>query len=457
VPRAAIWWARADLRLEDNPALTAALATGLPVQAVFVLEPGLWNPARTGPHRAGFLAGALRDLQARLGALGGGLQVEWGSPAAVLGRIAAEFEGPTVFTQAAHAPHGVRRESEVQRVLHLVRVPSAAVAPPGVIAREDGAPFASFTPFWRRWAARLDHLPGPLPFPVPGRFLAGNAVALDALMRQPADTLFPATSVEAHRRLSAFTEGTGALVGKYARERERLDGMGGALLSPYVRFGLLSGAALIRAGIGARDGKLGTAPREGVEAWLRENAWREHTAAQLAAWGNLLRSTHEGAFDHVRWRDDALGLRAWQEGRTGYPAVDAAMRQLAATGWLSNRARMLAASFLTKHLLVDWQEGARHFHFLLVDAEPAANTLGWQHVAGTGPGAQPWFRILNPLTQATRFDPAGSWVHRWVPEAGTSLACAPLIGHREARERAIGTFRAVSKRKGLEAFAPTEK
>jgi deoxyribodipyrimidine photo-lyase len=442
VPRAAIWWARADLRLEDNPALTAALATGLPVQAVFVLEPGLWNPVRTGPHRAGFLAGALRDLHARLGALRGGLQVEWGSPAAVLGRIAAEFEGATVFTQAAHAPHGVRRESEVQRVLHLVRVPSAAVAPPGVIAREDGAPFASFTPFWRRWAARLDHLPGPLPFPMPGRFLAGDAVALDALMRQPADTLFPATSVEAHRRLSTFTEGPGALVGQYARERERLDGTGGALLSPYVRFGLLSGTALIRAGIGACDGNLGTAPREGVEAWLRENAWREHLTAQLAAWPHLTHANHDARMDRIAWRPDSASLVRWQEGRTGYPAVDAGMRELASTGWLSNRARMIAASFLVKYLLIDWRAGAGHFQRLLLDAEPAANALGWQQVAGSGPGAQPWFRVLNPLMQAERFDRSGAWVRRWVPEVGTFQADPPVIGTRDARERAIRVYRA---------------
>ncbi|MEK9658613.1 MAG: FAD-binding domain-containing protein [Chloroflexota bacterium] len=174
---------------------------------------------------------------------------------------------------------------------------------------------------------------------------------------------------------------------------------------------------------------------------MRENAWREHLAAQLAAWPHLTRANHDARMDRIAWRDDPDGLRAWQDGRTGYPPVDAAMRELSASGWISNRARMLAASFLVKHLLIDWRKGERHFRRLLVDAEPAANALGWQQVAGSGPGAQPWFRVLNPLAQAERFDPDNRWVRRWVQEAGSAESIAPLVEHSSARERAISVYR----------------
>lgn len=441
MPSAAIWWARTDLRLEDNPALAAALATGLPVQAVFVLEPELWAPERTGPHRSSFLADALRDLHAAICGLGGGLEVIQGPPARAIGGLAVAMGGAPVFTQAGHSPYARRQEAAVERAAGLVRVPPAAVAAPGVITRDDGTPFTLFAAFYRRWNVRLGTLPEPAPSPLPGQLLAGDAAGLASLPRQEQGARCPASRVEAGHRLHRFSSGPTPPAHRYLRDRERLDGAGGSALSPYLRFGLLSGLEVLRAGVAALASAPARSAATSAEAWLRENAWREHLAAQLAAWPHLTRANHDARMDRIAWRDDPDGLRAWQDGRTGYPPVDAAMRELSASGWISNRARMLAASFLVKHLLIDWRKGERHFRRLLVDAEPAANALGWQQVAGSGPGAQPWFRVLNPLAQAERFDPDNRWVRRWVQEAGSAESIAPLVEHSSARERAISVYR----------------
>jgi deoxyribodipyrimidine photo-lyase len=281
--------------------------------------------------------------------------------------------------------------------------------------------------------------------------------------------VFPPGEEEARRRLAAFARGPRAPIGRYGRDRDRLDRAGTSALSPYLRFGMLSARAAVVAAVdaGARPDRR---PRTGADTWLSELVWRDFYLAVLWHHASVLRQAFNPAFRRIAWHPAAGALRAWQEGCTGYPVVDAAMRQLAATGWIPNRARMIVASFLAKDLLVDWRLGEAWFMRQLVDGDPAANNGGWQWAAGTGTDAAPYFRVFNPVLQGKRYDPEGAYVRRWIPAlarvprtmvhepwklpaaeqrtAGLPIGRdypAPIVDHRAARERAIAAYAAARR------------
>jgi deoxyribodipyrimidine photo-lyase len=462
-----VWWIRRDLRLADNRALAAALARGGAVVPLFVRDPVLLgsDAHRGATKRLAFLHGGLRALDQSLRERGARLVVRSGPPAEVLARVLAEAGAGAVVAERDYSPYARRRDGAVARAVPLELVDGPSVHQPGRVLRADGRPFTIFTPFGRAWRSlppprRCDLVdaPGPLPA-LPRRLRTEPLPAADP----PPE--FPPGEAEARRRLARFVRGARAPIRRYARARHRLDVAGTSTLSPYLRFGMVSAREAVAVALeaGGRPGRR----RTGADAWLSQLVWRDFYLAILWHHPGVLRQAFDPAFRRMAWRRDPDALRAWQEGRTGYPVVDAAMRQLAATGWMPNRARMIVASFLTRDLLVDWRLGEAWFMRHLVDGDPAANNGGWQWAAGTGTDAVPYFRVFNPVLQGRRYDPDGAYVRRWIPAlarvpaaavhkpwtlsaaeqraAGLALGTdypAPIVDHLAARERALGAYRA---------------
>jgi len=463
----AIWWVRRDLRLTDNQALASALAHAEQVIPVFVLDPSLLDSPYVGAKRVAFLFGGLRQLDADLQARGNRLVVRHGEPLAELGALLAESGATRIFAEEDLTPYARRRDARVAQSLALDLTGGVTVHPAGAVLKADGAPYTVFTPFSRAWKvlplpsardvlvapAWLPALPDLSSLPIP------DAPALSAAVP------FVPGEAEAQRRLAAFVDAQEAAIYRYAEGRNQLDLDGTSRLSPYLRFGMVSARRAVASALAAAGTATGAQGRKGAETWLNELIWREFFIHILYHFPQVRGSSFRPEYDRIAWENDTGAFAAWCEGRTGYPVVDAAMRQLIETGWMHNRARMIVASFLVKDLLIDWRWGERTFMQHLVDGDPAANNGGWQWTAGTGTDAAPYFRIFNPVLQGKKHDPNGNFVRRWLPElarvpnrylhapwempkdvqheAGCVIGQdypAPIIDHAWARERTLAAY-----------------
>lgn len=468
MPSTTIVWFRDDLRLHDRPALRAAAARG-PVVPVYVHAPheaGDWPPGAASRY---WLHQALADLAAHLQSRGSRLVLRAGDSAAELSRLAAETGARRVVWSRSREPEAARVEAEVSRTLEamgleVVVEPANLLLPPDAVSHAEGRPCRVFTPYWRRCQPLLD-IPAPVPapdtIPAPPHW-PGSLDLADLALEPRIDwaggirAVWRCGADGARQALHGFV--SQALV-DYDAHRDRPDLPGTSRLSPYLHFGQLS----IREVWHAVAGHGG----EGPERYRTELGWREFAHHLLHHYPQTVDEPLQPRFASFRWCPDEARLRAWQRGETGYPMVDAAMRELWATGWMHNRARMLVASFLVKHLLQPWQAGARWFWDTLVDADLANNTLGWQWTAGCGADAAPYFRIFNPITQGAKFDPDGTYVRCWIPElellptkvihapwtaseavlrqAGVRLGVtypSPIVDHGEARQAALAAFAA---------------
>ena len=464
--RPTVWWIRRDVRLHDNPALARALAGGGPVVPLFVRDPALLGGRHHGAaaRRRDFLFAGLRALDADLRARGARLVVRSGAPAAVLEALARETGAQAVIAEGDASPYARRRDAAARRTVPLEIVGSTSVHHPADVVKADGTPYTVFTPFKRAWLGR------PLPraadvLAAPDRLPAvPRTIASEELPDAGTVGAFPAGEAEARRRLRAFARGP---IDRYASERDRVDHDATSALSPYFRFGMVSAREAVVAALAAGAARNGRTDR-GADVWLSELVWREFYLAILFHHPHVLGSAFNERFRRLGYRRSVRDLAAWKSGRTGYPIVDAAMRQLAAIGWMHNRARMIVASFLTKDLLVDWREGEAWFMETLLDGDPAANNGGWQWTAGVGTDAAPYFRVFSPVLQGKRCDPDGTYVRRWLPELAhvpvarihepwtltpleqQAAACiigrdypAPIVEHHTARERALAAYRDV--------------
>ncbi|MGI5531398.1 cryptochrome/photolyase family protein [Streptomyces syringium] len=400
-----------DLRLRDHPVLAGALRAARRVVPLFVVDSRLAAAGFAVPNRAAFLADCLADLDEALRERGGRLVVRRGDAVAETCRVAAETGAGEVHLAGGVSGFALRREERLRAALAAdgrgLRVHDAVVTavPPGAVLPTGRDHYAVFTPYFRRWSAEAPRpvIAAPRTVPVPPEVRSEPLPRAASLARgEPSPALPKGGERAGRRRLTAWLR-TG--VTGYADRHDDLPGDATSRLSPYLHFGCLSPVELV-----TRARRTAGA---GAEAFVRQLAWRDFHHQLLAARPDAARHDYRTRHDH--WREDAEELAAWREGRTGYPVVDAAMRQLAHEGWMHNRARLLSASFLTKTLYLDWRAGARHFLDLLVDGDVANNQLNWQWVAGTGSDTRP-NRVLNPLAQAKRFDPAGEYVRRWVPE-----------------------------------------
>jgi deoxyribodipyrimidine photo-lyase len=468
----AIWWVRRDLRLTDNQALSAALAHVEQITPVFVLDPILLtdNTAACGSvaeKRLAFLFEGLRALDESLRARGSRLVIRRGDPRDELAALLTETGAEAIYAEADVWPYGAQRDARVAKELPLHLTGGLTVHPPEAVLKADGTPYVVFTPYSRRWKALTPPEPRDV-LPAPERIATPRGVASLSIPPEPAlpsGVPFPPGEVEAHRRLDAFLSGDDPPVYRYAETRDRMDLDGTSCLSPYLRFGMLSARQTAAMAGPARERAPDEEARRGVETWLNELIWREFYQAILHHFPHVLERSFRSNLQAIPWDNDQAAFASWCEGRTGYPVVDAAMRQLTHTGWMHNRARMIVASFLVKDLLVDWHWGERFFMQRLVDGDPAANNGGWQWTAGTGTDAAPYFRIFNPVAQGKKYDPQGDYVRRWISELAEvpdrfihepwkmpvqtqqSVGCVigqnysnPIVDHARARERALAAY-----------------
>ena len=443
----AIVWFRNDLRLEENPAWASATANHDEVLPFVVQDLKLL--ASVGPFRRAQWVANVRALRVELEMLGGTLSVLSGDPSKHIPDLAREADA--LYYNEATSSWGRMRDAAVAS-LSPVPVSSSwgtLVSTPGTVLTAKGTLSKVFTPFARTWAStprRADPVGGDASIVV-------TPIGTDKLLEVAEDPPMDPGNAGAHRMLDRWLDH----VDQYAETRDLPAIPGTSALSAHLRFGTISPTTLLDA--------VGTAT-PGREAFVRQLAWRDWYAHLLVENPAMTRSALRPEYDAIEWRADPSGLEAWKKGRTGYPIVDAGMRQLATTGWMHNRVRMITASFLVKDLLIDWREGERWFRHLLVDGEPSQNVGNWQWVAGIGTDAAPYFRVFNPTTQSRKFDSSGDYIRRWVPElayldaraihapwevapldlasAGVILGDtypAPIVDHGHARDRALAAYK----------------
>ncbi len=366
----------------------------------------------------------------------------------------AESGAQIICAEEDFTPYARQRDAAVQAVLPLTLIQGQTVHHPLAVMKSDGTPYTVHTPYSKTWKAFLPE--------VQDQVDAARSISTPAALRSealpefPQDAHFPAGEAEAQRRLSAFID---SAVFAYGEDRNRMDLEGTSALSPYLHFGVLGLRAAVRQARRAIETAPDKAARKSAETWLNELIWREFYIQILYHFPQVRGGSFRPQYDQIRWHNDPDEFEAWTQGRTGYPVVDAGMRQLLATGWMHNRARMITASFLVKDLLIDWRWGERYFMQTLVDGDPAANNGGWQWAASTGTDAAPYFRIFNPILQSKKFDPHGNYIRRWVPELAHLEAAdihapwekgiqvpgypEPIIDHSFARERTLAAYQAV--------------
>jgi deoxyribodipyrimidine photo-lyase len=449
-----IWWIRRDLRLHDNTALEHALNNDKTVVPLFILDPALLS---TPPaNRDYFLFDALRSLDADLRKKGSRLIVRRGRPIQILRKLVNEIDADLVSAEADYSPYAKKRDEEIGKQLPLVTLGGLTVYPPQAVLKNDGTPYTVYTPFSRVWKS-LPHPGHPLTAsdslpPVP------ESIYSETIPESRTFDGFPANERAARQRLDQFLSSE---IFHYGDRRNMLAQDGTSRISPYLKFGLLSIREAVHRAHSLITDTENQTERSSCVTWLNELIWREFYFSILAHFPGVTKESFRENLRAIHWSDDKVALRAWQEGLTGYPIVDAAMRQLKQSGWMHTRARMITASFLTKDLLIDWREGERWFMHHLIDGDPASNNGGWQWTAGTGTDAAPYFRIFNPILQSKKFDPHGEYIRHWVPQlahvSGDDIHApwenpdlkldypAPIVDHSAAREHTRAAYKAAKQ------------
>ncbi len=422
-----VFWFRRDLRLEDNHGLFEALKSDVPVLPLFIFDTEILDklPSKMDA-RVEFIHRHLQKIHQDLKRHGSGLYVSHGKPLEIFRKLLSSQQIKAVYANKDYEPYALQRDEEVRKLLlanhaDLKLFKDQVIFEESEVVKDDGKPYTIYTPFSRKWKARL------LEYPFfnfssenyLGNFLnqKGNFLSLHQIGFEPAVIKIPEPLLE-DDRLEKYQE---------TRNIPALDST--TKTGVHLRFGTIS----VR--------KLVSIAQQKSETYLNELIWREFFMQILYHFPHVETQNFNSKYDRVQWRNDENDFKSWCEGKTGYPLVDAGMRELNTTGFMHNRVRMLVASFLTKHLLIDWRWGEAYFAKKLLDYELASNNGNWQWAAGTGCDAAPYFRVFNPMEQHKKFDPHSSYVNKWVPEWNELNYVQPIVDHKFARERAISTYK----------------
>ncbi|WP_346238202.1 cryptochrome/photolyase family protein [Niabella insulamsoli] len=429
-----IFWFRRDLRLDDNAGLYHALKSGHPLQLVFIFDTNILDELEDPcDQRVVFIHRSLEVMQERLTALGATLDVRFGKPEKVFEELKKDYNIAAVFLNHDYEPYARQRDNAIYLLfkkenIEVTGFKDQVIFEKKEIVKDDGQPYHVFTPYYRKWMSCLSdfylksypcktyfkyfHKQQPLPIPT-----------LKKMGFQAANAGFPSKSASAD------------LIKNYDKTRDLPAVRGTTRLGVHLRFGTIS----VR--------KLATQAKELNAVYLKELVWREFYQMILFHHPHIVTQSFKKEYDAIQWRNNEKDFDAWCKGETGYPIVDAGMRELNETGFMHNRVRMITASFLTKHLLIDWRWGEAYFAKKLLDYDLASNNGGWQWAAGSGCDAAPYFRIFNPYLQTKKFDPELKYIKKWVPEVESNNYRAPIVAHELARERCLATFKKALKNK----------
>ena len=422
-----IFWHRRDLRIDDNAGLYKALKSGFPVQPIFIFDRQILDQLPRDDKRVAFIYRNLEKLKSAYAQAGANLQVYYGNPQEVWGRLANDSNLKAVYTNRDYEPYALQRDELVHRLLADKNIPffgakDHVIFEKNEVLKDDGKPYTVFTPYSRKWKAKLN------PFYLQAyptlsylKNLKPNAESKWVTPEEmrfcfPETLIFPSDEV------------ADSLLANYHETRDLPAVNGTSRLSVHLRFGTISIRELARQA------------EKCNETFLNELIWRDFYHVILYHFPHSATNAFKPQYDRVQWEHNEVHFQAWCEGKTGYPIVDAGMRELNATGFMHNRVRMVTASFLTKHLLIDWRLGERYFAEKLLDYDLAANVGGWQWAASSGCDAAPYFRVFNPTAQQQKFDKNLVYIKRWVPEYGTSVYPLPVVDHKQARERVLSRY-----------------
>lgn len=427
--RIAIHWFRRDLRLHDNHALSKAIASGLRVQAVFIFDSNILSRLRNKHDaRLTFIHDALSAINTELQAYGGSLTTYHGDPIEVWEKIVNDFNPAAVFCNRDYEPYARERDMAVHnylkdRGIEMSGSKDHVIFEKHEVVKDDGKPYTVFTPYSKKWKSKILATTFE-PFDCSGLNKAVNPQkpqaihSLESIGMAPADrTHFPAINPSK------------SIIDSYHKTRDTPSIIGTTRLSVHLRFGTISVRSWAQEGMRRN------------EKWLNELIWRDFYQMIIYHFPHTVDKAFKPAYDRIPWRSDEVEFKAWCEGRTGYPIVDAGMRELNTTGFMHNRVRMIVASFLTKHLLIDWRWGERYFAEMLLDFELASNVGGWQWAASSGCDAAPYFRVFNPTLQTEKFDPVFAYIKKWVPEWNSPAYPKPVVDHKFARDRVLNAFK----------------
>lgn len=425
-----VFWFRRDLRLDDNRGFLEALKSDHPVLPIFIFDPNILQELPKDDARVTFIHDRLQAMRQELQeAHGASLAIYSGTPGEVFEELLKQWEVRSVMTNRDYEPYARKRDEEVSELLAGRNIPfrtfkDQVIFEKSEVAKDDGDPYVVYTPFMKKWKSQFREEDLETYYTNP---YLDNLLKHSRLPNLDLGELgFTRSSIEV-----PDYDVTPTLLDAYKNTRDYPAQEGTSRLGPHLRFGTVSVRKMLKKALNASD-----------ETFWNELIWREFFMQILWHFPHTVSHAFKKPYDRIRWRNDEGEFEAWKEGKTGFALVDAGMRQLARTGYMHNRVRMLVASFLCKHLLIDWRWGEAYFAEKLLDYELASNVGNWQWAAGSGVDAAPYFRIFNPMTQVDKFDPGKKYIKQWVPEYGTEEYPERIVDHKAARERCLVTYKA---------------
>jgi deoxyribodipyrimidine photo-lyase len=421
-----IFWFRRDLRLDDNHGLFKALQLGLPVLPIFIFDPNILHSLPKNDRRVAFIHETLKTIQQALVEVGSSLEVVYDSPLAAFQKLCAQYTVQHVIANHDYEPYAQERDKSIKSYLASQSISfetfkDQVIFEKAEIVKDDTTPYTVFTPYSKKWKAAFTKS-------------LTNSFASSALIhnfiKTAAKEIIPLSAMNFAEQTSTFPTKsvTNELLHAYSEQRDFPAKNGTSKLGIHLRFGTISIRQLVRKAI------------ETNETFLNELIWREFYQMILWHFPHVVNGAFKPKYNAIKWSENETHFKAWCEGKTGYPIVDAGMRELVATGYMHNRVRMIVASFLTKHLLIDWRKGADFFALHLLDFDLAANNGGWQWAAGCGCDAAPYFRVFNPYLQTIKFDKELHYIKKWVPEFEDLSYPAPIVIHEEARKKCLEVY-----------------